>query len=72
MDKIVRIFFQRLAQKPCVFYTSVAAISSSENIDEPLFFAMWLRMLISFLSDVDILEFNSSFGKYYPLHPQNP
>ena len=39
------------------------------------FFAIWLRMLISFLNDVEIKiisEFNDSFGKYYPVFPKNP
>ena len=39
------------------------------------FFAIWLRMLILFLNDVDIqliLEFKNSFGKICPFFPKNP
>ena len=38
------------------------------------FFAIWLRMLISFLNDAYIKlvsEFKDSFGKYYPVFPKN-
>ena len=36
MDKIFRIFLLKLAKKNTFFYTSLAAISSLVNIDEPV------------------------------------
>ena len=45
-----------------------------ENLRSFSFFAIWLRMLISFLNDADIitiLEFKDSFGKYYPVFTKN-
>ena len=39
------------------------------------FFAIWVRMLIFFLIDVDIkllLEFKDSYGKFCPVFPKNP
>ena len=41
----------------------------------PVTFSILLRMLISFLNDVDIqliLEFKNSFGKYHPVFSKNP
>ena len=53
-----------------LFYTSLVATSSFLNIDGPvtILLYIWLRMLISFLNDVEIqliLEFKYIFGKYY-------
>ena len=50
--------------------------SSSAKIEEPVtFFAICLRMLISFLNDVDIQlisEIKKNSGKYHPACPKNP
>ena len=46
-----------------------------ENCRACHFFAIWLRMLISFLNDVGrqlILKFKNSFGKYHSVCPKNP
>ena len=45
------------------------------EIAGPVFFPLWLKMLISFLNDVDIqltLEFKNIFGKYHLVCPKNP
>ena len=46
-----------------------------ENCRACNFFAIWLRIIFSFLNDVDIqliLEYKISFGKYHPVCPKNP
>ena len=56
------------------FYTSLAAKSSFANIDRPVTFLLYVRMLITFLNDVDIqliLEFKNCFGKCDPVCPKN-
>ena len=72
MDKIDQLFPLKLAQKSCFLHIHACFANTDGSVT---FFAIRLRMLISFLNDVDmqlILEFKNIFGKCQPVCPKNP
>ena len=75
MDKLAKKNSPKIS-KNIFFYTSLDAISSFSNVEEPVTFLLYDLRCFYFLNDMELdigCSFNSnSFGKYDPAFPKNP
>ena len=75
MDIQLILEFKNSFGKNCPVFPKIPFLDKQfcKNLRACNFFAIQLRMLISFLNDADIKtisEFKESFGKYYPVFPK--